>query len=152
MNIERMKQLRETILASSKFDMINWFALPDPRIPKYGVGEGPNVCETTACVAGHAIILAFPDARVIDADTFSVGDLISQENVAEFAQRWLGLSHSEASWLFYAEFSDGGVGDTSAEEAIEAIDYLISLHENNKPFEAPVLFENEDEDDEDEYE
>lgn len=145
-----MKQLQEVVMTSSKFDMINWFALPDPRIPQYGVGEGPNVCETTACVAGHAIILAFPDARVIDANTFSVGDLISQESVAEFAQRWLGLSHSEASWLFYAEFSDGGVGDTSAEEAAEAIDYLINIHENNKTFDAPVLFMDIEEDNEDE--
>jgi len=62
-------------------------------------------CSTVACIAGHATILSgmIPISDCSDPD----------DNIGyfEIAQKWLGLSHKEAGYLFMGEFEYNNILD-----------------------------------------
>lgn len=84
-------------------------------------------CETTMCIAGHASVLAGAKlARGVDFSgdpaTFMYfeGDLI---NAASFAEEELGLTETEANYLFFCMDED---------VAVKRVDQVIALWEEGK--------------------
>jgi hypothetical protein len=78
-----------------------------------------NVCGTTACVAGNAVVLTLPEdakydwlySKIIFADG-------GQQYVEGYAAEVLGLDGSDAGWLFD--------GDREVEEVKEALELLAA--------------------------
>lgn len=124
MNVENMNKLIAQLrrIPREAFDLSEWFerrfALDDPRIEDYGEGdyyeyeglatvtvldpawaaetaEDPFKCDTVACIAGHAALLAYADGSTKDAST----------RIKRVATDWLDLTDGEASGLFTPSFS-----------------------------------------------
>lgn len=83
MKIELLEKIKDRITVEPhRFDMGLYFS------------DDSNLCGTTACIAGWAIILAKPDAANGDHDPLSLWE-------QEAGREVLGISEVQASRLFY---------------------------------------------------
>jgi hypothetical protein len=122
-NVERLKELRETVLRNpEKWDQSNWAAI-----------KGDVSCGTTLCLAGWACTLAGrePLWRAYEGDSIeqqlnnwgivTTGLLVPTEEelesnpdvrvwIANFAETWLDLTPEQANDLFYSGGDDHALG------------------------------------------
>lgn len=123
MNIERLQQVRDLLMLEetySRFNMSRYFNISDDNLPH-------PLCETAACIAGHAIMLAYPNS-ITQGEKIAISDdqTFSDENLFDLAKSWLDLTADQASWLFYGYFSNWEMEQIPVYEAIAAIDHLIA--------------------------
>ena len=124
MNFERLKQVRDVIIANpDKFDQNAWL----------------HNCGTPACIAGWAAHLSLQDGESLGwcapAELFAglsseprIPLVVDADNefvvVGGRAREWLGLSHEEADTLFDASPIPGGEW-VSVHDAVATLDHAI---------------------------
>lgn len=103
-NLERLKLLRETVIANpDKWEQRNWAKKTE--------------CGTTLCFAGWAVTLkgeelfwGFPEAMQEDIQYYGfviTGTLESGRTISSVAQAWLDLDYDQADKLFYSDQFNG---------------------------------------------
>lgn len=107
MNIENMKKVRDAVAAADEktgtgFDMAHYFSSTFAK---------PGDCGTTACIAGHAAILA--------------GDIRSLS--PSVACEYLGLTRAESNHIFFGKWAPKDYTEISQEEAVEYLDACIDM-------------------------
>jgi hypothetical protein len=105
------RAVRSTVIAEYHWNQAiwmssKWFATEKSGLPQ-ATGTAlrklmtANVCGTTACVAGHTIVLTLPSKARYD---YSTDTVIEPDGTKIFAQNYarkaLGLTMTEADWLF----------------------------------------------------
>ena len=123
-----MLKVKQRVKDSPNFDMEEYFKFEGYRdedgcylfgreeyISKAVESRQSNPCGTAACIAGEAVLLAYEEGV----------NYLLEKGVYPVAKDYLGLSCSEAEWLFMGEFSPRPLHAITKEEAIRAIDSLI---------------------------
>lgn len=113
LNRDLLYRALDTVLAMDmigRVDMTRWTARPPSRYDsedgrnaeRYAKQQAADICATTACFAGWALML--DGGRSIG--TFSIelpdGEVIDQDDIETRARERLGLTREEAHALFYA--------------------------------------------------
>ena len=79
-------------------------------------------CGACYCIGGHAAILAGAESDYAGGWTLN-GEAV---DVSEVAQEWLGLGSVEAAHLFLGHFSPRGLTDITLDEALAAMERMLS--------------------------
>lgn len=115
-NIKRIRDLINLLTmeeTETRFDMSEY-------IRPY---DNEPICKTAACIAGHTMILAYPNAMAFTSSDIIVDDQI--RSVYESAKDYLDLNHSQADWLFFGDFHDGTMSQIKPKHAIKALEFLV---------------------------
>lgn len=128
MNIEKIKQLRETVQAAEdrEFNMGPWArSLWRNEMPDYEPGEPDHECGTVACLAGHTVLMEGHDAVKMERNQAERGG----KGVGDAAQCVLGLTDDERAWMFMGHWIRPHVYRTHITRA-EALRYLDKVIES----------------------
>ena len=118
-NIERIKDLITLLKldkSTERFNMVQYLYTNDE-------GNAP-LCESAACIAGHCMLLAYPNAKVLYSDEIIYDNKVY--DVHGEARNYLGLTTSQADWLFYGDFRSAPLSQITIDQAIKALEVLIA--------------------------
>ena len=122
----KLIELLKTEESAKRFDMTQFFNIND-----IDVIETQPVCGTAACIAGHTVLMEYPDAKVdYCGDVLLPNDSEESHEAPDLAANTLNLDSDEAYWLFYGQFCEYGISQKiSPTMAITAIQHLIDGNE-----------------------
>ncbi len=127
MNITNMKKLIEHLETQEEigFAMSNWFVHQGAiKFRSYTVMPivKNHICDTSACLAGHAAILAWNEGKY------------RKERLSTAAELWLDLDACETDKLFYGGWETldehKGLELLTVEEAIIELKYQVAREED----------------------
>lgn len=103
------------------FNMGTYVGVQDPSGGL--IDHGPRNCDTVACIAGHAYLLAtgFSLQRAIDETDAGTIETVAAE--------FLGLSHDQASDLFFDLPPEMALTEVTSEQAVAALRHLLATGE-----------------------
>jgi hypothetical protein len=121
-NVENMTRLIARLRSPAvegHFNLASWFSRGSGShdLP---VGQTIHACGTVACIAGHAEILARPNA------TYHSG-------ARHIATAWLGLTNDQAFALFAPVSSEVNYGKVTASIAADVCQHLLDTGEVDWP-------------------
>ncbi len=116
MNIERLRtesdRLRDWDNSRRIFNMSIYVKVVESSEPR-DAWDKPR-CQTTCCIAG--------DIYLNEKGYYGH----SSADIHEFARQYLGLTGSQASWLFSGKFTHRPLSEITPELAAKAIDFMIT--------------------------
>jgi hypothetical protein len=132
-NIQALIQRLRAPATQGHFDMGSYFRTDDDYVEEDDtpVAQSVHNCGTVACIAGHAAIMAHPEAPTNAFDMESYGG----EDLHTIATTYLGLTELQASELFTPRYNGTRVdyAIVTAEQAAAVLENLIETGEVTWP-------------------
>lgn len=119
MNIENFIKVRNAVANNNRFDMKHYAMLPNGRAPESPEQYKNPPCGTTFCIAGEAAVQACQEGYIMNSILEAV----------PLAIGYLGLTRSQAKYLFCGNWADKELEDITLGETLEYLDRCIEAKE-----------------------